>query len=221
MSALRSLLKFLKRHGQGPEADLPSASGIRLPKRVPKALNPEVLQRLLNAPDVSTPIGLRDRTIMELVYGTGLRASEAVSLRLEEIDLDQAAFRVTGKRGKTRWVPVPMHTIPWIERYLAEGRPALVNKPVAQLFLGARGAALSRQSAYAVLEKHRRAAGIESAVSPHTLRHTYAVHLIRGGADLRVVQELLGHSSISTTQVYTQLDLEHVERVYSTAHPRK
>ncbi|MBS1711708.1 MAG: tyrosine-type recombinase/integrase [Armatimonadetes bacterium] len=221
VSALRSLLKYLKRNGQGPSADLPSASGIRLPKRIPKALNPEVLHRLLESPDLSTAEGLRDRALMELVYGTGLRASEAVGLRMEEVDLDQAAFRVTGKRGKTRWVPVPMHTIPWVERYLAESRPKLVRKPVAELFLGSRGGPLSRQSAYAILERHRVNAGIESAVSPHTLRHTYAVHLIRGGADLRVVQELLGHSSINTTQVYTQLDLDHVEQVYAKAHPRR
>lgn len=181
----------------------------------------EQLERLLASPDLETPIGLRDRALMELVYGTGLRVSEAIGLRVEEIDLDQAAFRVTGKRGKTRWVPVPMHTTPWIQRYLIEGRPRLIKKPVAAVFLGSRGAILSRQSAYAILEHHRLNAGIESKVSPHTLRHTYAVHLIQGGADLRVVQELLGHASISTTQVYTQLDLEHVQRAYDSAHPRK
>ena len=158
---------------------------------------------------------------MEVVYGTGLRASEAISLRVSEIDLDQAAFRVTGKRGKTRWVPLPEHTSPWIEQYLNEARPQLVKGQVAQLFVGARGKALSRQSAYAILEQHRLNSGITTAVSPHTLRHTYAVHLIQGGADLRVVQELLGHASISTTQIYTQLDLEHVQRVYGSAHPRK
>lgn len=158
---------------------------------------------------------------MELVYGTGLRVTEAISLRIDEIDLDQAAFRVSGKRGKTRWVPVPMHTTPWIHQYLLEGRSQLVKKPVANVFLGSRGAKLSRQSAYAILEHHRLNAGIEAKVSPHTLRHTYAVHLIQGGADLRVVQELLGHASISTTQVYTQLDLEHVQRTYDSAHPRK
>lgn len=221
LSSLRSLLKFLKKHHKGPKADLPSAAGIRLPKRVPKALPMEQLERLLNSPDLETPKGLRDRALMELVYGTGLRVSEAIGLRIDEIDLDQAAFRVTGKRGKTRWVPVPQHTIPWLDRYLKEGRPQLVKKGLAAVFLGARGAMLSRQSAYAILEQHRRNAGIEAKVSPHTLRHTYAVHLIQGGADLRVVQELLGHASISTTQVYTQLDLEHVQQAYNAAHPRK
>ncbi len=221
VSALRSLLKFLKKHGDGPKVDLPTASGIRMPKRVPKALTMDVLERLLNSPDISTPLGIRDRTLMEVVYGTGLRASEAISLRVEEIDLASAAFRVTGKRGKTRWVPLPMHTSPWIDQYLNEARPQIVKGQVAQVFVGSRGKALSRQSAYAVLDFHRRNAGIAVAVSPHTLRHTYAVHLIQGGADLRVVQELLGHSSISTTQIYTQLDLEHVQRIYESAHPRK
>lgn len=192
-----------------------------MPKRVPKALTMDVLERLLNSPDISTPLGIRDRTLMEVVYGTGLRASEAISLRVEEIDLASAAFRVTGKRGKTRWVPLPMHTSPWIDQYLNEARPQIVKGQVAQVFVGSRGKALSRQSAYAVLDFHRRNAGIAVAVSPHTLRHTYAVHLIQGGADLRVVQELLGHSSISTTQIYTQLDLEHVQRIYESAHPRK
>lgn len=221
VSALRSLLKFLKKIGQGPASDLPSAAGIKLPKRVPKALSLEQLDRLLGSPDLETSVGIRDRALMEMVYGTGLRVSEAVGLRVEEVDLDQAAFRVTGKRGKTRWVPIPRYTIPWIERYLSEARPKLAQFAVAELFVGSRGKPLSRQSAFAILELHRRNAGIESAVSPHTLRHTYAVHLIQGGADLRVVQELLGHASINTTQVYTQLDLEHVQRVYESAHPRK
>ncbi len=201
--------------------ELPSAAGIRLPKRMPKALPYDVLDRLLAAPDLSTATGLRDRTLMEMVYGTGLRVSEAVGLRIEELRLDSAALRVTGKRGKTRVVPIPSLTMPWIEQYLKRGRPALARQPISSLFLGSRGGPMSRQSAGWVLEKHRVAAGIESHVSPHTLRHTYAVHLLKGGADLRAVQELLGHSSIATTQVYTQLDTEHVRRVYEGAHPRR
>jgi integrase/recombinase XerD len=158
---------------------------------------------------------------MEIVYGAGLRVSEAISLRVEELELDTAAFRVTGKRGKVRWLPIPRFTLPWLEKYLRESRPKLVKKPVAQLFLGARGAPLSRQSAYMILQKHARTAGIKKHVSPHVLRHTYAVHLLQGGADLRSVQELLGHASISTTQVYTQLDMQEVARKYRKAHPRR
>jgi integrase/recombinase XerD len=219
-SSLRSLLKFLKRNGRGPDVELPSARGVRRPKRLPKALTVEELASLLGAPDVSKPEGLRDRALMEIVYGAGLRVSEAVELRMEELDLDTAAFRVTGKRGKTRWLPLPRFTIPWIEAYLRDSRPKLLKKPMAEVFVGTRGGKLSRQNAYMGLQKHARTAGIKKKLSPHVLRHTYAVHLLQGGADLRAVQELLGHSSISTTQVYTQLDMEEVKRKYKKAHPR-
>lgn len=192
-----------------------------MPKRVPKALSFELIERLLNGPNLAKPTGIRDRALMEMVYGTGLRISEAIGLRVDELHLEVGALRVTGKRNKTRVVPIPALTMPWIERYISEARPQLVKKPRAELFLGARGGPLSRQSAGWILEKHRVAAGIEAHVSPHTLRHTYAVHLLKGGADLRAVQELLGHASISTTQVYTQLDMEHVHNAYKTAHPRR
>jgi integrase/recombinase XerD len=194
---------------------------MRKAKRLPKALPVAEMQALLNAPDISKPGGLRDRALMELVYGAGLRISEAISLRLDELDLDSAAIRVTGKRGKTRLVPLPSLTIPWLERYLAEARPQLVKKPVAQVFVADKGKALARQVAYNRLVRYARLAGIEKTVSPHTLRHSYAVHLLQGGADLRAVQELLGHASISTTQVYTQLDLEEVQKRYRSAHPRR
>ncbi|MCB0825689.1 MAG: tyrosine recombinase XerC [Armatimonadetes bacterium] len=221
VSALRSFLKFLKKNGEGPETALPSAAGIRLPKRLPKALSVDDLLKLLDAPDLATPVGLRDRTLMELVYGTGLRVSEATNLRTDEVDMDAAAFRVKGKRGKIRFVPIPMHTAPWLERYLNEARPQIAKRANAYVFLGARGGPLSRQSAYNIFEQYRRQAGLRQAVSPHTLRHTYAVHLVRGGADLRAVQELLGHSSISTTQIYTMLDLDVVREHYDKAHPRR
>lgn len=220
-SSLRSFLKFLKKNGQGPDVDLPSIKGVRKPKILPKALPLEELTALLNAPDLSKPEGLRDRALMELVYGAGLRISEAVELRIEELDLDSAAFRVTGKRGKTRWLPIPRFTMTWIEKYLQEGRPKLVKSAMAELFVSTRGKKMSRQNAYMSLQKHVQAAGIERKVSPHTLRHTYAVHLLKGGADLRAVQELLGHSSISTTQIYTQLDMGEVARNYKKAHPRR
>lgn len=220
-SSLRSLLKFLKKNGEGPEAELPTARGVRRPKRLPRALTLDELKALLNAPDLRKPEGVRDRALMEIVYGAGLRVSEAVSLRVEELELDSAAFRVTGKRGKVRWLPIPRFTLPWIEKYIRDARQQLAKRPVAQLFVGMRGAPLSRQSAYLILQKHAKAAGIEKHVSPHVLRHTYAVHLLQGGADLRSVQELLGHASISTTQVYTQLDMQEVARKYRKAHPRR
>lgn len=221
ISAIRSLLKFLKRNGSPVAAELPSVSGLRLPKRLPKALTRDQMEAVLAAPDLSKPEGVRDRALMEVLYGAGLRVSEAVGLRFEELELDSAAMRVTGKRGKTRWIPLPSLTVPWIERYLEEARPALSKKPVAEVFLNDHGRPLSRQSAYHILARCSRRAGIERGVSPHTLRHTYAVHLLQGGADLRGVQELLGHASVSTTQVYTQLDLDEVSRKYRSAHPRR
>lgn len=220
VSSLRSLLKFLQRRAVPLAASLPSAAGIRTPRRVPKALPAEKLGALLAVPDLSTPTGLRDRALMELIYGAGLRVSEACGLTVSQLSLDSASLRVTGKRGKTRWVPLPGQTVEWIDRYLAEARPALSRRPLAQALLADRGGALTRSRAYRILEKHARQAGI-GKVGPHALRHTYAVHLVQGGADLRAVQELLGHSSIATTQVYTQLDLDEVRRRYTAAHPRR
>lgn len=220
LSSLRSLLKFLKRNGQVLATDLPSTGGFRRSRRLPKALTKEDLERLLAVPDIATPGGLRDRTLMELVYGAGLRISEAVGLRIEQLDLDSAAVTVTGKREKTRWTPLPAQTVQWLERYLESARPMLVRSPLATVFVSDRGKVLCRQTAYVKLDRYATLAGLEG-VSPHTLRHTYAVHLLKGGADLRAVQELLGHESIATTQVYTQLDLEEVTGKYRSAHPRR
>lgn len=221
LSSLRSLLKFLKRRGAGPEADLPSTGGMKRAKVLPKALSADQLRALLEAPDLAIPGGLRDRVIMELIYGAGLRVSEAVGLRIDQLDLDTASLTVVGKREKSRWVPLPSATVEWIEKYLADGRPKLLKRPMAQLIVSDRGLVMHRATAFARLQRYSRLAGIEQAVSPHTLRHTYAVHLLKGGADLRVVQELLGHDSIATTQVYTQLDLDEVIKRYRASHPRR
>jgi integrase/recombinase XerD len=221
LSSLRSLLKYLKRRGDGPAAPLPPSGGFRKPRRLPKALARDQLEALMAAPDVATPAGLRDRALMELIYGAGLRVSEAVGLRLEQLELDSAALTVTGKRGKTRWAPLPAQTIRWIERYLESGRPRLLRRPLAEVIVSNRGLQMRRTTAGLLLARYADRASLPPGVSPHTLRHTYAVHLLQGGADLRAVQELLGHESIATTQVYTQLDLAEVESRYRKAHPRK
>jgi len=220
LSSLRSLLKFLKRNNAGPQTDLPSTGGFRKKKALPKALSVEELTAILEVPDLAQPSGLRDRALMELIYGAGLRVSEAVGLAREELDLSNRAVRVTGKRGKTRWVPLPGETIDWLQQYLTNGRPNLAKKPTSLVILSNRGLPLRRQTAYKILEDCARKAGVEQDVSPHVLRHSYAVHLLKGGADLRAVQELLGHASIATTQVYTQLDVGEVKRRYKKAHPR-
>lgn len=221
MSSLRSFLKFLKVNRAGYEGDLPSTGGYRKPKRLPKALSLDVLERLLAVPDLSKPTGLRDRALLELIYGAGLRVSEAVELTMDGYDRENKALRVTGKRGKTRWVPLPKATAEWLDRYLEAARPSLLRKPTALVFLADRGKPLLRQAVYLKLAKFAKQAGLPEPIGPHTLRHTYAVHLLKGGADLRAVQELLGHESIVTTQVYTQLDTEELRRKYRTAHPRK
>lgn len=220
LSSLRSFLKYLKKIGEGPDGELPSTGGFRKPKSLPKALSFEQILALLSSVDVSTPQGLRDRTLFELVYGAGLRISEALNLPLDCVDLTDGALRVTGKRGKTRVIPLPAETAKWVQRYMAEGRAKLVKSPSPLLILSDRGKPLLRQTAYNNLESMCRKAGLPPGIGPHTLRHSYAVHLLKGGADLRAVQELLGHESIATTQVYTQLDMAEVARKYKSAHPR-
>lgn len=220
LSALRSLLKYLRRQGADLAADLPATGGHKKPKTLPKALSYAQLTTMLEGPDLATPPGLRDRALMELIYGGGLRISEAVALTRADLDLDLAAVRVLGKRGKVRVVPLPEATISWVERYLREARPSLAKAPSPLVLLSDTGKSLARQRAYTVLARYAEGAGIAATVGPHTLRHTYAVHLVQGGADLRAVQELLGHASISTTQVYTALDMEEVRQRYDKAHPR-
>ena len=220
LSSLRSLLKFLKARGVGPATDLPATGGFKSKRSLPKALDAGKVIALLEGPDLAQVQGIRDRALMELIYGAGLRVSEAVELGLDGLDLEHGAVRVTGKRGKTRWIPLPDMTVHWLKKYLEEARPHLVKRPSPLLMLSDRGLPLLRQTVYKKLEHYAKQAGIESGVSPHTLRHSYAVHLLKGGADLRAVQELLGHESIATTQVYTQLDIDEVKKRYSKAHPR-
>lgn len=220
MSALRSLLKYLRRQGADLAADLPSTGGHKKPKTLPKALSYAQLTQMLDGPDLGSPGGLRDRALMELIYGGGLRISEAVFLTRADLDLDLAAVRVLGKRNKVRVVPLPESTVVWIARYLRDSRPSLAKGPSPLVLLSDTGKPLARQRAYTLLSMYARRAGLDARVGPHTLRHTYAVHLVQGGADLRAVQELLGHASISTTQIYTALDMEEVRQRYDRAHPR-
>ncbi|MBN8689921.1 MAG: tyrosine-type recombinase/integrase [Armatimonadetes bacterium] len=220
LSAVRALLKHRQKSTK-TSADLPSTGGFRRQRLLPKALSEPQMNALLEAMTGDTPESLRDRALFELLYGAGLRITEALELRLDQIRLDEKAISVTGKRGKTRWLPLPELTADWVAKYLELGRPQLVVRPTSRFILSNRGAELSRVMAYKILAQYQRLAGIDAHVSPHILRHSYAVHLLRNGADLRAVQELLGHESIATTQVYTQLDMEEVRRIYDGSHPRK
>jgi integrase/recombinase XerD len=221
MSSLRSLIKFLQKTRQGKIGNLPETGGYRRERALPKALSEVDLTKLLESMDCTTPQGLRDRALFELIYGAGLRITEAISLRTEQIDREREAIVVTGKRGKTRWIPLPEQTLIWINLYLAESRPLLSKRTSPYIIVSNRGNQMNRSVAFLNLEKYQKLAGIGADVTPHILRHSYAVHLLRGGADLRAVQELLGHESIGTTQVYTQLELEQVISAHQKAHPRQ
>jgi integrase/recombinase XerD len=193
------------------------------PRRLPKAISVDDVERLLHAATVGDgPLPLRDAALLELLYGTGARISEAVGLAVDDIDTESAAVVLHGKGGKQRIVPVGSFALKAIDNYLVRGRPDLATRGrgTPSLFLNARGGPLSRQSAWTILQTAAERAGLTIAVSPHTLRHSYATHLLDGGADVRVVQELLGHASVTTTQVYTLVTVDRLREVYATAHPR-
>ncbi|QXG77778.1 site-specific tyrosine recombinase XerD [Modestobacter sp. L9-4] len=199
-------------------------------RRLPKAIPVEQVEALLEAAaSVEGPRGLRDRALLELLYGTGARISEAVGLAVDDLSLTTdptaASVRLAGKGGKERVVPVGSYAVRAVQDYLVRARPALAEKARGgvrggALFLNARGGALSRQSAWTILREAAERAGIDAELSPHTLRHSFATHLLDGGADVRVVQELLGHASVTTTQVYTLVTVERLREVYATSHPR-
>ncbi|MGZ4597512.1 MAG: site-specific tyrosine recombinase XerD [Actinomycetes bacterium] len=224
--AVRGFHRFLLR--EGVTATDP-ARAVRPPapaKRLPKAITVEEVEALLQAAGADeTPRAVRDRALLELLYGCGARISEAVGLDVDELDLGSGTVRLLGKGGKERMVPVGSYARAAIEAYLVRARPGLAAAgpgPSASpaLFLNARGGRLSRQSAWTVLRAAAARAGLRKAISPHTLRHSFATHLLDGGADVRVVQELLGHASVTTTQVYTLVTVDRLREVYAVAHPR-
>ena len=224
--AVRGFHRFAVR--EGLTAVDPSAA-VRPPapaKRLPKALPLADIEKILEAAGApGTSLALRDRALLEVLYGTGARISEAVGLDVDDLDLTDGTVLLRGKGGKERLVPVGSYARDAVEAYLVRGRAELsdgrgAGRGVPALFLNARGGRLSRQSAWAVLAKAAERAGVTTEVSPHTLRHSFATHLLDGGADVRVVQELLGHASVSTTQVYTLVTVDSLREVYATAHPR-
>ncbi len=221
--AVRGFHKFAVREGLAVHDP---AAAVRPPasaKRLPKALPLSEIEAILDAAGApGTSLALRDRALLEVLYGTGARISEAVGLDLDDLDLEEGTVLLRGKGSKERIVPVGSYAREAVEAYVVRGRPELsgVGRGTAALFLNARGGRLSRQSAWAVLAKAAERAGVTAEVSPHTLRHSFATHLLDGGADVRVVQELLGHASVTTTQVYTLVTVDSLREVYATAHPR-
>jgi integrase/recombinase XerD len=221
LSAVRSFHRFLLREGltdRDPAIGVPQP---RLPRSLPRPLPVEDVRRLLEAPDEGSPAGLRDRAILELLYGSGLRISELTGLDVDDLDLEEGSVRVLGKGGKEREVPLGSFGRDAVGAYLTRGRPALASVATrGAVFLNARGGRLSRQSCARLLGRYVRLAGIERHVTLHTLRHSFATHLLEGGADVRVVQELLGHASVATTQIYTLVTARHLREVYEESHPR-
>ena len=220
--AVRGLHRFAARDGIVTDDVARAVRPPAPPRRLPKAISVDDVERLLEAAGFDgTPLALRDRALVEVLYGTGARISEAVGLDVDDL-LDRDAVVLRGKGGKERVVPVGSYARKAVDDYLVRARPALAagGRGTARLFLNARGGPLSRQSAWTILRVVAERAGLETEISPHTLRHSYATHLLDGGADVRVVQELLGHASVSTTQVYTLVTVDRLREVYATAHPR-
>jgi len=225
--AVRGFHKFAVRDGL---TTLDPAQAVKPPapaKRLPKALPLSDVEAILEAAGApGTTLALRDRALLEVLYGTGARISEAVGLDVDDLDLDDGTVLLRGKGGKDRLVPVGSFAREAVTAYLVRARPELVSagggagKGTPGLFLNARGGRLSRQSAWTVLVKAADRAGVQADVSPHTMRHSFATHLLDGGADVRVVQELLGHASVTTTQVYTLVTVDNLREVFATAHPR-
>ncbi len=221
LSSLKRFYRHALRQGRisvDPTLDIASP---KLPRALPKTLTEQHVERLLDAPDVTQPLGVRDRAMLETLYATGLRVSELVTLKTGQLSQDMGLVRVLGKGSKERIVPLGEEALHWVKRYLAEGRPRLLKGRLADdLFVTAQGAAMTRQAFWHLLKRYAAQAGVTGTVSPHTLRHAFATHLLNHGADLRVVQLLLGHADVATTQIYTHVARERLKQLHAKHHPR-
>jgi integrase/recombinase XerD len=221
ISSLKRLFRYLVRQNKLSADPTLQIDTPKLPRSLPKSLTEQDVESLLNAPDTQTALGLRDRAMLETLYATGLRVSELVSLSMAQVSLDMGVVRVLGKGSKERLVPLGEESLDWIKRYQAGGRLELLNgKQSDALFVTARGAAMTRQMFWYLIKKYARQTGLIKPLSPHTLRHAFATHLLNHGADLRVVQMLLGHADISTTQIYTHVARERLKQLHEKHHPR-
>jgi integrase/recombinase XerD len=221
LSSLKRFYRYCLRQGKVKADPTLKIDAPKLPRPLPKSLTEEDIESLLDAPRLETALGLRDKAMLETLYASGLRVSELVALRVGQVSQDMGVVRVVGKGSKERLVPLGEEAIAWIRRYLREARPDLLKQRVSDdLFVTARGAAMTRQMFWHLLRRHALKAGLKKPISPHTLRHAFATHLLNHGADLRVVQLLLGHSDISTTQIYTHVARERLKQLHAKHHPR-
>jgi integrase/recombinase XerD len=220
-ACLRSFYRHLRREGVRDSDPTAGLSAPRRSRKLPQVLTRGEVDALLSQPKGSEPTALRDRALLELMYACGLRASEAVALEIRDVDIEEGILRARGKGSKERIVPVGKSALRAVSLYLERGRHALVKGgPEPQLFVNFRGGPLTRQGLYKIVRRHASAAGLADRMSPHTLRHTFATHLLAGGCDLRSVQEMLGHADVATTQLYTHLSSDRLKDVYFRAHPR-
>lgn len=220
MSAMRAFFNYLIAIHTRPDNPVSVLSNPKTPQRLPSSLSEAQVEALLNAPDIEDDVEHRDRCMLEVLYATGLRVSELISLTMEQVSLIQGVVRVTGKGNKERLVPLGEDAMDWIDSYLRHARPALVKQTSDILFLSRRGQKMTRQTFWHRIKHYAVRAGISEHLSPHTLRHAFATHLLNHGADLRVVQMLLGHSDLSTTQIYTHVATERLQNLIQTHHPR-
>lgn len=221
IAALKSFYHFLLREGIVDNDPTLNIETPKLPRKLPQILTVAEVDRLLQQPDPRTPAGLRDKTMLELMYATGLRVSELVSLRVHHVNCEIGYIRCIGKGSKERIVPMGSVAKEYLNEYLTYGRKKLIKIPNEEtLFLNQMGAPLTRQGFWKILKKYVKKAGIKKVITPHTLRHSFATHLLENGADLRSVQEMLGHADITTTQIYTHLTNRYLKEVYNKTHPR-
>ena len=221
LSAVRGLYRFLVREGRLGRDPTEHLEGPRPPRRLPRTLSPKEAVALVESPALDDRAGIRDRALLELLYATGMRASECLALRIEDLNLSAGYVIPTGKGDRQRLIPVGAQALHWVRAYLKTARPSLVKRAdPGTLFVNRAGRRLSRQGLWGIIKKAARRAGVRSAVSPHTLRHSFASHLLERGADLRSIQAMLGHADISTTQIYTHLPSAAVREMYRRYHPR-
>jgi integrase/recombinase XerD len=221
LSSLRRFYGYWVREGRIKSDPTALIDSPKIGRPLPKSLTEEQVEKLLQSPDETTPHGLRDRAMLEALYATGLRVSELVGLTLSQVSLTQGVVRVIGKGDKERLVPLGEEAMSWISRYLAEGRSKLLRRHSTDaVFITARGGPMTRQAFWHNLKRHARSGGIQTVLSPHTLRHAFATHLLNHGADLRVVQMLLGHADLSTTQIYTHVAQARLKSLHAMHHPR-
>jgi integrase/recombinase XerD len=221
ISSLKRLYQYLLRQGKISVDPTLQIASPKLPRSLPKSLTEQDVELLLSAPDTSTPLGLRDRAMLEVLYASGLRVSELVGLSVAQVSLDMGVVRVMGKGSKERLVPLGEEALEWTRRYLAEARMDLLNKQISNaMFVTRRGKGMTRQMFWYLIKRHARHGGLQKPLSPHTLRHAFATHLLNHAADLRVVQLLLGHANISTTQIYTHVARERLKQLHASHHPR-